>query len=374
MESIGRLAGGVAHDFNNILSIILGYGEVLLGRLERGSDDWDRVNEMVDAARRAAGLTRQLLAFSRKQAMQPVVLNLNEVVANLQKMLVRLIGEDIEMKLLLADTVAPVLADPGQVEQILMNLAVNARDAMPEGGQLTIRTGNTEIDEAYAKAHAGVVSGEYVMITVSDTGCGMDSEVLRHIFEPFYTTKPEGKGTGLGLATVYGIVRQSGGHVHTYSEPGKGSTFRIYLPRTMAVPTEQAESRPECPVTGAGEHILVVEDEPALRGLLEEVLEEQGYRVSMATNGGEALLMIESNGLRPDLLVTDVVMPVMTGPELAKRLLQLRPGLKVLYMSGYTDDTVSRQGDLRLGAGFIEKPFSVTVLTQTVRRVLGGGG
>ena len=373
MESIGRLAGGVAHDFNNMLSIILGYGEIVLRELKPQDPLVEKVKEILDAGTRSAALTRQLLAFSRKQTLQPEIIDLNAVVRNLEKMLRRLIGEDVRLELSLARDLAPVMADPGQIEQVIMNLAVNARDAMPQGGRLSFETRNAELDDLFAATHHGTVAGKYVMLAVSDTGSGMEKEILGKIFEPFFTTKEKGKGTGLGLATVYGIVKQSGGSIWAYSEVGQGTSFKIYLPQVEA----RAQSKPD-PLPGpgpaGGEHILVVEDEPSLRKLVGGMLTRMGYRVSVAANGDEALILVEKKGQVPDLLLTDVVMPGLSGAELAKRLRLVMPQLRVLYMSGYTNDAIVHHGVLDPGTPFIQKPMSAAALAEKVWKVLHNGG
>ena len=373
MESIGRLAGGVAHDFNNMLSIILGYGDMVHQKLHPGDPLREEVEEILKAGRRSADLTRQLLAFSRKQTLQPEVLNLNDVVRNIEKMLRRLIGEDIALELLLSRDLSHVKVDPGQIEQVIMNLAVNARDAMPIGGKLLIETTEAELDEAYAERHAGVAPGKYVMLAVTDTGCGIDKEVLTQIFDPFFTTKEKEKGTGLGLATVYGIVKQSGGNIWAYSEPGQGATFKIYLPVTGDQPVAIAGEVAQEESSGGGQRILVVEDEAALRGLLEAILSRSGYKVTLAANGGEALLLVEEKGLKPDLVITDVVMPGMSGSVLSERLRRKQPDLKVLFMSGYTDNAIVHHGVLDQGTPFIQKPFTLRDIAEKVRAVLRGG-
>ena len=370
MESIGVLAGGVAHDFNNMLGVILGYGENLLHQLHPGDPLREDVKEIVEAGKRAAALTRQLLAFSRKQPLQPEVLDLNTLVRDIAKMLKRLIGEDIDLKLSLADELDRVMADPGQIEQVILNLAVNARDAMPGGGKLTIETANVALDETYAQKHVGVHPGKYVMLAVTDTGCGMDKEVLSQIFDPFFTTKERGKGTGLGLATAYGIVKQSGGHIWAYSEPGRGTTFKIYLPQTEAIQEPRPDAEKKEATASGGEHVLVVEDEKNLRKMMKAMLSRLGYRVSLAANGGEALLLMEEKGLKPDLVITDVVMPNMSGRDLADRLQRNQPGLKVLYMSGYTDNAVVHQGVLDPGTPFIQKPFTLRDIAEKIQAVL----
>jgi PAS domain S-box-containing protein len=368
MEAIGQLAGGVAHDFNNLLTIISGYGHLLRERL--GPQDLDHVEEILKASDRATALTRQLLAFSRRQILTPQVLDLNSVVADLEKMLRRLIGENIELTTVQQSGLGRVKADPGQVEQVIINLAVNARDAMPEGGKLTIETANVDLDGAYARRHAGAVPGRYVMVAVSDTGIGMNAETLAHMFEPFFTTKEKGKGTGLGLATVYGIVKQSVGYTAVYSEPGHGSTFKIYLPRVEQAMTK-AESAGRGPELARGsETVLVAEDEESVRSLVCETLESLGYKVLEAREPGEALTIVEQYTEPIHLLLTDVVMPQMSGKELAKRLATARPEAKVLYMSGYTDNAVFIHGVLEAGRFFLQKPFAPGTLLRKVREVL----
>ncbi|HET8644508.1 MAG TPA: PAS domain S-box protein, partial [Vicinamibacteria bacterium] len=370
IESLGRLAGGVAHDFNNLLGIISGYGDLLRQRVSGDARLSTYARDILDAAERAAGLTRQLLAFSRKQVLQPRPLDLNTVVADVEKMLRRLIGEDVQLLTIFQEDLVPVRADPGQVEQVLMNLAVNARDAMPRGGRLTIETAEYEIDEAYARLHPELSVGRYVMLAVSDTGEGMTPEVRARIFEPFFTTKEVGKGTGLGLATVHGIVRQSGGHVWVYSEVGQGTTFKILLPRAdQEAPAEVGEApRPALP--GGTETVLVVEDEAGLRGLIGECLQGAGYTVLEAPDGLSALEVSDRHPGAIDLLLTDTVMPGMTGRELAETLLVRRPGVAVLFTSGYTDDTVVLRGVLAEEMDFLQKPFTLEALARTVREVL----
>jgi len=373
MESIGRLAGGVAHDFNNMLSIIIGYGENILEQLHHNDPLREDVMTIIDAGKRSAALTRQLLAFSRKQTLQPEILNINDVVRNIEKMLYRLIEEDIDLEFLLSEDLFQVKVDPGQIEQVLMNLAVNARDAMPEGGKLIIETSNVELDEAYAKKHFGVVPGKYVMLAVTDTGCGMDKKTMQKIFEPFFTTKEKEKGTGLGLSTVYGIVRQSGGYIWVYSEPGQGTTFKVYLPRTEEKqnPKTNADGKEITPVDG--KHILVVEDEKSLRKMMGRMLSGLNYKVTLASNGGEALLLVEEKGLKPDLVITDVIMPLMNGKDLVNRLQKKEPDLKVLYMSGYTDNAIIHKGILDPGTHFIQKPFTLNNLVDKIQEVLREG-
>jgi PAS domain S-box-containing protein len=370
MEAVGRLAGGVSHDFNNVLSVILSYSELISGELR--SDDPLRadVEEIQRAARRAAGLTKQLLAFSRRQVLETKVLNVNDTVVGLEKMIARLVSADVTLTTVPATDLWNVKADPAQVEQILMNLAVNARDAMPKGGRLTIETANVELDEDYARVHQGARAGEYVLIAVSDTGTGMDKETQAHIFEPFFTTKEKGRGTGLGLATVFGIVQQSGGHVWVYSEPGQGTTFKVYLPRFGGV-AERPSMAPTAPGPARGdETILLVEDEDEVRVLARNILRRHGYVVLDAPNGGEALLICEQHGAKIDLLLTDVVLPRMSGRQLSDRLASLRPEMKVLFMSGYTDDAILLHGILDSGVAFLQKPLTPTSLTRRIREVL----
>ncbi len=372
MESVGRLAGGVAHDFNNILMVQRGYCEMIKLELREGDPLAEGLAQIDACAERATALTRQLLAFSRKQPLQPRDFDLNALLRNLDDMLRRLIGEDVDLVIAPAPAPAMVRADPGQIEQVIVNLAVNARDAMPQGGRLTIEVSQVELDKAYIEQHIDVVPGPYVMLAVSDTGCGMDDEIRSHIFEPFFTTKSEGKGTGLGLSTVYGIVRQSGGNVWVYSEPGKGTAFKVYLPRVQAEPTQIA--RQETRVTrGAGELVLVVEDEPALRTLAMRMIERLGYRSSEAANAGTAHILVEEQGLRPDLLITDMVMPGMSGRVLVERLRQTVPDVKVIYMSGYTDNAIVHHGLLDAGISFLQKPFSMADLGARIRSVLAEG-
>jgi PAS domain S-box-containing protein len=370
LEAVGRLAGGVAHDFNNVLTAITGYSDLLLEDL--GSDDRKRtdVEEIKAAALRASALTRQLLAFSRKQVLETRVLDLNEVVQTLDKMLRRLIGEDVKLELALAPRLGAVRADPGQIEQVILNLAVNSRDAMPHGGRLTIETANAELDEGYVRGHAGASKGRHTMLAVSDTGTGMDAETRSHIFEPFFTTKEEGKGTGLGLATVYGIVKQSGGHVWAYSEPGRGTTFKIYLPQVDERPDATSLPAPAQPVTGGRETVLLAEDDPSVRAVVSDTLAQKGYQVLRAPDGPAALEIARAHPAPIQLLVTDIVMPGMTGRELAETLMAERPGLRVLYMSGYTDDAVVRHGVLQEGMPYLQKPFAPRALASKVREVL----
>jgi PAS domain S-box-containing protein len=373
MEAIGKLSGGIAHDFNNLLGVIIGYSQVLKRRLGAGNDLFEHAEEIEKAGQRAASLTRQLLAFSRQQVLAPAVLNLNTLLSDMEKMLPRLIGEDIELVLRLDPGLGCVKADQSQVEQVVMNLAVNARDALPQGGKLTIETANAALDDAYTRHHPGSRAGDYVMLSVTDTGTGMTADTLAHLFEPFFTTKARGKGTGLGLATVYGVVKQSGGYVWADSELGKGSSFKVYLPRIEeAVAVGKAPAPPVEALRGA-ETLLVVEDADALRKLAQALLEEHGYRVVAAANGAEALQIIEQRKVPIDLLLTDVVMPGMNGRALAERLRQLQSGLRVLYMSGYTDSAIADHGVLDPGTHLLHKPFTEETLIQKVGEVLDGG-
>jgi len=372
MEAVGRLAGGVAHDFNNMLTVISGYNRMILDELSALDPLRGYAEEILKAADRAGALTNQLLAFSRRQIMKPRVMNVNATLAGTEKMLQRLIGEDIELKLVLSSDTGNIKADPNAVEQAIVNLAVNARDAMPLGGRLTVETGNVELDESYAKSHMGVTPGEFVMIAVSDTGVGMDAATKRRIFEPFFTTKEKGKGTGLGLATVYGIVKQTGGDIWVYSEPGQGTTFKLYFPRVHSTtgesPEDGASSEDE---SGPSATLLLVEDEQSVRDLTVKMLQRLGYRVLVAAGGAEAIEISRSYAGTIALLVTDVVMPGMSGRQVADALQAARPELKVLYLSGYTEDTVVHHGVLDAGVEFLPKPFSREALGKKIRSVLG---
>jgi len=370
IEAIGQLAGGIAHDFNNAITLIKTCSQLALMDLKPG-DPLRQTFEMIDkATQQSANLTRQLLAFSRRQIMEMKVLDLNSLLGDMDKMLHRVIGEDIELVSMLAGDSGRVKVDPGQMEQVVLNLVLNSRDAMPRGGKLTIETAKVDLDEAYVNGHVGVKPGRYVRIAVSDTGVGMTTEVREKIFEPFFTTKEKGKGTGLGLSTVYGIVKQSGGNIWVYSEPGKGTTFKVYLPRVDEPLEEERAKRIEEELPRGGETVLVAEDDGDVRNLVVQILRKQGYEVLEAANGGEAFMICEKHEGSIDLLVTDVVMPVMSGRELTDRLLLLHPKIKVLYMSGYTDDTVVRHGVLEEGVNFFQKPFSMEALVLKVREVL----
>ena len=371
MEVIGRLAVGVAHDFNNILAVIMGYNDLLTAELERDSPLRKYSLEIRHASERASGLTRQLLIFSRKQMVQPIVLDPNEVLKDLDKMLRRLVGENIEMNVVPGNAIGRIKADTGYIGQVLMNLVVNARDAMPNGGKLSIATNNVTLDENYARAHAGVNAGEYVMFTISDTGTGMTDEVKGRLFEAFFTTKPKGKGTGLGLATCQTIVQQSGGHMGVDSEAGRGTTFKIYLPRVEQSLEAAARPAQTGPSPRGTETLLVVEDDPSLRTLTRDMLEAQGYKVLSASNGQEGLRVSrQHNGAPIRLVVTDIIMPLMGGKVMAEWLRTQSPGLKILFTSGYTDDAIVRFGVLETGVEFLTKPYSLQTLAGKVREML----
>jgi signal transduction histidine kinase/CheY-like chemotaxis protein len=374
MEAVGRLAGGVAHDFNNQLTAILGYTELLARRGGEAAARHD-LEQIRKAATQAATLTRQLLAFSRKQVLQARVLSPNAVVHDMRSILSRMLGEDVQLEIVLAPDAGNVRTDPGQLQQVIMNLAVNARDAMPHGGRLTLETSNVTLDETYARSHVEVKPGAYVMLAVSDTGCGMSEEVRQHLFEPFFTTKEHGKGTGLGLATVDGIVRQSGGSIGVYSEPGRGSSIKIYLPHVAASEESAPPREPPSPPRQASETILLAEDEELIMQLAERVLVRAGYRVLKARRGDEALALAAEHQGPIDLLITDVVMPGgVSGRDLAHGLSERYPALKVLYVSGYTDNAIVHHGLLDHGVNFLAKPFSVESLCARVREVLDGTG
>jgi PAS domain S-box-containing protein len=372
MEAVGRLAGGIAHDFNNLLMVISGYSEFLLERLGAEPHLRGPAQEIASAAERASSLTRQLLAFSRKQMLTPRIVNLNDVATENLKMLTRMIGEDIDLVMVPGPNLWPIRADAGQIDQVIVNLAVNARDAMPSGGKLTIETSNVTLDDDYARFHAPLRPGDYVMIAISDTGAGMDSETQQHIFEPFFTTKGT-RGTGLGLSTVYGIVKQSGGYIWVYSEVGKGTTFKIYLPRVasagetatqVAAPVEYRKVEP------GTETILLVEDEANLRYLARQYLEKQGYKVIEAADGAVAMQIAVAHEAVIHLLLTDVIMPGMNGRELAQRISEIRPNVKILYMSGYTENVIGHNGMLDAGVRLLQKPFNLRDLKSKVREVL----
>ncbi len=369
LEAVGRLAGGVAHDFNNILSIIIGYSEMILEKVTSDNPFYRDLNVIKDAAYRSADLTRQLLAFARKQTINPKVLDLNEAAFGILKMLRRLIGEDIELGWFPGLDLWPVRIDPGQVDQILANLAVNARDAIEGVGRLTIETANVTLEESCCQGHEGVPPGDYIVLAVSDTGTGMEKETLERIFEPFFTTKEPGKGTGLGLATVYGIVSQNNGHITVRSEPGRGTTFKIYLPRAEQEPEAKSIGTLKKELQGTGT-ILLVEDEAAILGLGKEILERYGYTVLTAGAPREALKIVRDYSGPIHLLITDVVMPEMNGKELRDKLEALTPGLRSIFMSGYTADVIAPHGVLEAGIDFLQKPFSVKGLVEKVREVL----
>ena len=373
MEAVGLLAGGVAHDFNNVLTAIGGYAELVREDLPGEDARRHDVEEILRATERAATLTRQLLAFSRRQVLAPRVLDLNGVVAGVDNMLRRLIGADVELRTALGPVLGAVRADPGQLEQVIMNLVVNARDAMPRGGKLTIETANAELDESYALEHPSVVAGPYVMLAVSDSGVGMDAATQARIFEPFFTTKEKGKGTGLGLATVYGIVKQSGGNIWLYSEPGRGTTFKIYLPRVDQPPEQPAAAPAPRAAPRGSETVLLVEDDEAVRALARKMLAAHGYTVLAAASGAEALKLAADHTGPIHLLVTDVVLPGMSGRELAARFQSVRPALKVLYTSGYTDEAIVHHGVLDPGIAFLQKPFTSGALARKVRETLDSG-
>ncbi|MFA6147914.1 MAG: transporter substrate-binding domain-containing protein [bacterium] len=373
MEAVGRLAGGVAHDFNNILTVIMGNVSMALGKLPPSDPAAGLLSEAQKGAERAALLTRQLLAFSRKQIIEPKVLDLNALITDMGKMLVRLIGEDIVLKIHPGEGLGPVKVDHGQFEQVLVNLAVNARDAMPGGGTLLIETANTDLDESYCILHPYVLPGRFVMLAVSDTGCGMPAEVRKQIFEPFFTTKPKGTGTGLGLAMIYGVVKNSNGSIEVYSEVGKGTTFKIYLPRIDGEAAETRVSDPPKEAPSGSGTVLLVEDETMVRNLGVRILERSGYKVLQAGNGDEAIALATGYGERIDLLLTDVVMPGMSGREMANRLTRIHPETRVLFTSGYTDDAIVHHGVLDEGVSFIGKPYTPSTLSKKVREVLDKG-
>jgi two-component system cell cycle sensor histidine kinase/response regulator CckA len=375
MDAIGQLASGVAHDFNNLLSVVISYSEMLAADMPEGDPMRADLGEIRGAGLRAADLTRQLLAFSRKQVLQPRSVDLNEVLLGMEKMLRRLIGENVQLTATRLPALRKVLVDPGQMEQVIMNLAVNARDAMPRGGRLTLETAEQHLDEAFCREHAGVKPGPHIVLTVADSGTGMDGPTLARMFEPFFTTKEVGKGTGLGLATVFGIVRQSGGTITVRSEPGAGTTFKVFIPaQDQEAAARPSSLAPAHPTLGGTETILLVEDEERVRNLVRTILCRLGYSVLDAQGGGDALLLCEQHPGVIDLLVTDVVMPRMSGRQLAERLLTIRPGLRVLYMSGYTDDIVVRHGALDSTICFLQKPITPDSLGRAVREALDVAG
>jgi signal transduction histidine kinase len=369
MEAVGRLAGSVAHDFNNQLSVILGYGISVLGEIKEMDPVREDISEMVRAGERASDLTRQLLAFSRQQVLAPRVLDLNHSLVDCEKLLRRLLGADVELVVRRSRSLAKVRADPSQIEQVIMNLVINARDAMPGGGKLTIETSDVVLEESYVTEHFGAASGPHVLLAVSDTGVGMDRETQARIFEPFFTTKELGKGTGLGLSTVFGIVKQSGGNVWVYSEPGGGTTFKVYLPQAGETEADVPEVLPPRVLTG-NETILLVEDQEEVRRVAHRILTRFGYHVIDARNAGEALLTCEQDARKIHLLLTDVVMPLLGGRQLAERLLQIRPELKVLFMSGYTENAIVHHGILDPGIEYVQKPLVPDMLARRVREVL----
>ncbi|MGA2114446.1 MAG: PAS domain S-box protein [Bryobacteraceae bacterium] len=369
MEAVGRLAGGVAHDFNNMLTVISGYNRMILDDLPPSSELRGYIEETLKAADRAASITSQLLAFSRRQVMQPAVVDVNHVITHAEKMLRRLIGEDIELDLSLADGLDPIRADPNHLEQAIVNLAVNARDAMPAGGRLRIHTTAVTLDEDFTRIHPALSPGSFLLIDVSDTGEGMDGATVAHIFEPFFTTKERGKGTGLGLATVYGMVRQAGGDVQVTSQPGNGSTFHLYFPTVMEPATETPPQPSPAPGPGF-ETVLVVEDEAAVREFTAKVLRQLGYRVLTASGGDEAIRTSDAHSAEIAALVTDVIMPGMSGRQVADELLRRRPGIKVLFLSGYTGDMIAEHNVHETGVDFLAKPFRLEDLAIRLREIL----
>ena len=370
MEAVGRLAGGIAHDFNNLLMVIQGYAELLIDRSKPGDAFRRNAEQIQEASQRAASLTRQLLAFSRKQMLAPSVLSVQSVVADMEKILRRLIGEDVELVSVNAPDLWRIKADRSQIEQVILNLAVNARDAMPRGGKLTIETENVEFDNSQARLPVVLTPGRYVMLAVTDNGCGMDSETQAHIFEPFFTTKEKGKGTGLGLATVYGIVKQSGGYIWVYSEPGQGTTFKVYLPRVEESLTPQETQANSQNIPRGTETILLVEDEQGVRDLAREYLEISGYKVLVAENGPAAVKLVSDHKGAIDLVMTDVVMPGLSGSELTKRIEALRPAIRIMYMSGYTDQAIVHHGILGADIVLLQKPFTLNALAHKLRDAL----
>jgi len=369
MEAVGRLAGGMAHDFNNMLSIIIGYGELIKEELSSKDPLYLKVEEMLKAANKSADLTRQLLAFSHQQIIEPMVLDFNSIITDSEKMLRRLLGEDIDLKFIPYADLWPVRMDPSQIDQIFINLVINARDSMTDTGKLIIETGNTTLDEAYCAKHLGALPGNYVVLTVSDTGSGIDKETLQHIFEPFFTTKGEGKGTGLGLSTIFGIVKQNRGFINVYSEPGIGTVFRIYFPRYIGQ-VVIIEEKEVLPTLRGNETILVVEDEEQILEICRTFLDSHGYRVLTAGQPGEAIILCEKYKHNVHLLITDVIMPTMNGRELKERIEKLKPGIRVLYMSGYTSDVIAHRGVLTEDVTFIQKPFTMEDFLRKVKDIL----
>jgi two-component system, cell cycle sensor histidine kinase and response regulator CckA len=370
MEAIGKLAGGVAHDFNNLLNVINGYCEMLLEDSESDNPKRNDIEQIGIAGKRAASLTSQLLAFSRKQILQPAILNLNDILQSMSTMLRRLIRESIDLAIVTHPALGLIYADPGQIQQIIMNLVVNARDAMLQGGKLTIETENVNIDEYYAQDHIAVTPGPYIILAISDTGIGMDANTQAHLFEPFFTTKQRGEGTGLGLSTVYGIVKQSNGFIWVYSEPGAGTTFKVYFPRVKGELPEPKEEKKSEPTAGGVETVLIAEDEQSVRTLTARILRERGYAVLEASNGIEALSIAQEYSGDIDLVLTDTVMPEMGGKELVSRITAVRSGIRVLYVSGYTDNAIAHHGILDSDIAFLQKPFSIESLARKVREVL----
>jgi two-component system, cell cycle sensor histidine kinase and response regulator CckA len=370
MEAVGRLAGGVAHDFNNLLMVISGYAEVMLAKLPVENPLHEKGKAIQLAADRATTLTRQLLAFSRKQILELKVVDVNAIVQDMQRLVNPLIGENVELASILSPQAAHTRADAGQLEQVLMNLVVNAKDAMPDGGKLTIQTQNMVVDGSPPRGQQFIRPGKYVILSVSDTGMGMDKETQLRIFEPFFTTKEKGKGTGLGLSTVYGIVKQSGGYVMVQSEQGQGTTFQIYLPQVEGAAEKQPALLPDAALGGT-ETVLLVEDEDSVRQLVRDTLEAKGYRVLEAESGEAGLSIAEGHDGKIDLVITDVIMPGIGGRELVKQLAQARPSTKFLYLSGYTEDAIVSEGSLEEGTAFLQKPFSLQSLSRKVREVLG---
>lgn len=369
MEAVGMLAGGVAHDFNNLLTIITGYSQLILNNIRQDDPNRHSVEQIMKAGERAAALTKQLLAFSRRQVLQPKVLDLNKLVSSLGTMLQRLIGEDIDLRLVLPHELGRVSADPGQIEQVLMNLVVNARDAMPKGGILTVETKNVHLDENYVGRHLSAKAGQYILLAVSDTGAGMDQATQARLFEPFFTTKSSGKGTGLGLSTVFGIVKQSGGSVEVYSEPNRGTSVKVYLPRIDQPVAVEAQGEQKTVARGS-ETILLVEDDDMVRTLVRETLQREGYRILDAPGPMDAKKIAETHKAPIQLMITDVVMPKVNGRDLAEHLTKRRPDMKVLYMSGYTDNAVLNNGILDKEVAFLQKPFTPVALMEKVREVL----